>query len=231
MIKTLFNQYRYFNYPALLIVLIASLCLCFLSTGDLVLYFNESRSEIGKSVMTIITQFGEEPMYALFFIVFLFLSFRYAIMVPIVGIVVTIFSYGLKSFFKHPRPKVFYQELIQKGELTLIEDIHTIGGLTSFPSGHTMSAFCLFGFVAFVSSNYVKKGFWQFLFLMLAVLVAFSRVYLFQHFLKDVTLGAFLGIALAILLAWFCDNFFSNPDSWYQNSLMHVISRKGKPKV
>lgn len=61
----------------------------------------------------------------------------------------------------------------------------------SFPSGHTAAAFgTFFGLSLFLRSEVARLA----LFL-LAAGVAFSRIYLSQHFLMDVAGGMFLGLA------------------------------------
>ena len=65
----------------------------------------------------------------------------------------------------------------------------------SFPSGHAMAAFSLYGFCALVS----KKAWVQGVFLVLGILIAFSRIYLGFHFLQDVVAGSIIGILIALV--------------------------------
>jgi membrane-associated phospholipid phosphatase len=67
----------------------------------------------------------------------------------------------------------------------------------SFPSGHTMTAFALALFLSIL----IRNKFWGVLLLILAILVAYSRVYLFQHFPKDVFAGSIFGV-FAVLIAF-----------------------------
>ncbi|MFN4084170.1 MAG: phosphatase PAP2 family protein [Bacteroidia bacterium] len=81
------------------------------------------------------------------------------------------------------------------------ETIHHVLGLiphlyNSFPSGHTTTAFMLFGMLSF---RYGKI--W--LFLPIGLLVAYSRIYLFQHFLIDVVVGSALGLTSATLVYFY----------------------------
>ena len=62
--------------------------------------------------------------------------------------------------------------------------------LYSFPSGHTATAFAM----AITLSLLIKHRGLSVLLITLAVLVGYSRIYLLQHFLIDVTAGAFVGI-------------------------------------
>lgn len=63
----------------------------------------------------------------------------------------------------------------------------------SFPSGHTYSAFC--GAVVLLAAN-KKIGYFA---LVLAILTAFSRLYLFVHYPSDVLVGMIMGVGLAFL--------------------------------
>lgn len=65
----------------------------------------------------------------------------------------------------------------------------------SFPSGHTSYAFTIFTIVLFMA----KKKSLKVLTGILAVLIAFSRLYLYVHFPTDVIGGVIIGFILAIL--------------------------------
>ena len=66
----------------------------------------------------------------------------------------------------------------------------------SFPSGHTLHCFI----AATVLMHYDKRlGIPAFV---LAMLVAFSRLYLYVHFPTDVLAGAVLGIGIGLLAVW-----------------------------
>lgn len=78
--------------------------------------------------------------------------------------------------------------------------IHLVEGVTihvanSFPSGHTISAFSL----AFVLSLYLENKYLGGVLCFLAILVAYSRMYLFQHFCVDIFVGSLLGIFLSAI--------------------------------
>ncbi len=67
----------------------------------------------------------------------------------------------------------------------------------SFPSGHTCSSFA----AATVLFRFSKK--WGIAALVLACLIAFSRIFLFVHWPTDVLAGAVLGIACGLLTVFF----------------------------
>lgn len=89
----------------------------------------------------------------------------------------------IKSFVKRLRPCQRYPEV---KILVPVPNDH------SFPSGHTTSSFACATTVCFF---YPKLGL---VCLLLASLMALSRVYLFVHYVSDVVFAVFLGIAVGI---------------------------------
>lgn len=87
-----------------------------------------------------------------------------------------------------PRPKTWFAEQGQALNFVPGVDVHAHN---SFPSGHTLTAFALF----FLLTLLLPKRGWGWLFLGLASLAGFSRIYLAQHFPTDVFFGSFLGIS------------------------------------
>lgn len=107
------------------------------------------------------------------------------------------------SFFKH---WLFADALRPWWELK--EKLHVAEGIFinkhhSFPSGHTATAFCVFGFLSFSSKNTLGAIFWM----LNAALIGYSRIYLGQHYWIDVFAGAFFGIFFSGLLMYF---YFKN---------------------
>ncbi len=104
----------------------------------------------------------------------------------------------IKPLAESPRPLVFFAPdwlpFFIKGV------IHA--GNSSFPSGHTASAFA----AAAVLALYCRSSLLEVLFLILAVAVGFSRIYLSQHFLIDVLAGSFIGVAGGVLCVYWCRN-------------------------
>ena len=76
----------------------------------------------------------------------------------------------------------------------------------SFPSGHTATAFAM----ATVCVTMMAKK-WQLPILLAAVLVSFSRIYLGQHFLLDVLVGALIGIVCGLGCVYFASKYAATP--------------------
>ncbi|HEV2124064.1 MAG TPA: phosphatase PAP2 family protein [Chloroflexota bacterium] len=96
-------------------------------------------------------------------------------------------EYPMKAFFRRQRPFIEIVRALVIGKKP---------GSWSFPSGHTASSFAC----AWVLSTIWPKG--SPLFLTLASLVGFSRIYVGAHYPGDVASGAFLGMSLAELIRW-----------------------------
>jgi membrane-associated phospholipid phosphatase len=75
-------------------------------------------------------------------------------------------------------------------------EIHTHN---SFPSGHTAAAWFMFFWFALLG----KSRIWGLFVAFLAVGVAYSRVYLMQHFPVDIAVGACIGFASSALVYYF----------------------------
>lgn len=59
---------------------------------------------------------------------------------------------------------------------------------SSFPSGHTTSSFAAIGVLWFMNSSFF------YVFLIMAILISFSRIYLYLHYPSDVFAGIILGL-------------------------------------
>ncbi len=103
------------------------------------------------------------------------------------GIVVQI----IKNLVDAPRPRLFFEA----GQYLHFIDGVSLANHSSFPSGHTATVFAIATvFVLFHQGIYT-----QLLVLLTAILVGYSRIYLAQHFLLDVMIGAVIGSAAGLM--------------------------------
>lgn len=137
-------------------------------------------------IMRIITEFGDIYFYLAIGVVFYWLidkKFGFKLMV------VFLFSMTIngliKGIVKRERP-------YQKGAKAILQQTDGY----SFPSGHAQGIFSM----SYLLHKDFKKHKWlNYVLLSLIILVPFSRVYLGQHYLSDVLVGAVVGIAFSIL--------------------------------
>ncbi|MBS1946493.1 MAG: phosphatase PAP2 family protein [Bacteroidetes bacterium] len=120
----------------------------------------------------------------------------------------------LKNIFPMPRPKT----MLGNTSYPYFFDGFTHVGNASFPSGHTTTAFAMATLLSVFSNN--KKT--SLLYLFAALLVAYSRIYLGQHFLQDVLAGSIIGSACALIVYFVFDN---NP-GWIEK--LKFIKKKNK---
>ena len=98
----------------------------------------------------------------------------------------------LKPLCQRPRPYDYQYEVFGKLIPLIIEQQHDF----SFPSGHTIASFEAAGVIALNN----KK--WGIAALVLACLIAFSRLYLYVHYPTDVLASIALGFSLAFFGNW-----------------------------
>lgn len=162
--------------------------------GEPILWLNEHYSTWGMNFFTFMTRLGESWGFLVVWgYVFLFKSVRH----QMAFLVVALLTLALVAILKHwvfedaMRPAIYFEQLNIK-----IENLPEIplNKKHSFPSGHTTSGFAYFFFAALCSSKQFFKAF----FVVLAMLVGFSRVYLVQHFVMDVVAGSCLGVGIAV---------------------------------
>jgi membrane-associated phospholipid phosphatase len=94
---------------------------------------------------------------------------------------------GLKDYFERARPPVADPSL---------DTIGIIPESTSFPSGHAATAFAAAVAVGVIHPRLLKP------LLVLAALVALSRVYLGVHFVTDIVVGSALGVLIGLAGGW-----------------------------
>lgn len=164
--------------------------------GALVLFFSEHRTPVADALFKWLTFFGDGVFFGIVGLMLLFVKYRFAIATAALGLSVMLVSFVSKSLFALDRPLPYFQKTGMADQLTFVAgvDVHT--GATSFPSGHTMTAFALYGLLAFMLTRRKWMGL---LLSLLAVGAGLSRVYLVQHFLQDIYLGSLIGLGLAVL--------------------------------
>lgn len=148
-------------------------------------------------LMLMITFFGSHyfmlPAYIILIVYFLFFrkDRKMSLDIASVGIIGTIILFTLKDIFHRHRP--------------LDPLIKNINGF-SFPSGHSFSAFTLFGLLIYIiwkqPVKLMWKWIWSILFFLLACSVAVSRVYLHVHYASDVVAGFCLCVVWLTISFW-----------------------------
>ena len=159
--------------------------------AQLHLLINAANSPVADGFFAWLTWMGDGWTATVVAIGLLFIRYRSSIVVAsgniAAGLVVQILK---RSFFNDwVRPLEYFRS---------VHALHLVPGLSiysyhSFPSGHAATAFA----TCFCLALYTPTRLGRALLFIAAALIAFSRVYLSQHFLGDVVAGAIIGTAVA----------------------------------
>jgi len=191
--------------------------------GAFVLHFATERKALIDNVFVWITKLGETVVYGIFALFFLLIRFRYTLLIALLGFVNLVLSLALKTYFACPRPGHVYWMKEYHGEISYIPGLDVnVGTASSFPSGHTLSAFSLYFFVALLLKN--KQ--WGLPLFIIALLVGISRIVLTQHFLSDVYVGAICGVLIAIALYASQRLIPISPDRLIDRNLRYYVGKK-----
>lgn len=210
------TQNKWFTYPYLVLLLVITYFLVTYTKAEIHVYINQFHSPFWDVFFKTITNMGDGIFIPVYLLILVMIKFRYAVLLISVfllsGLVVQILK---RSFFLDAmRPTEFFKN---------IADLYLVPGVKqhcckSFPSGHTATAFSsMVCFVIALRPNIAKV-----LCFVIACLIAFSRVYLSQHFLIDIFVGSLIGTLVAIYANQFL-NKINNP--WIDSNLLFVLKQ------
>ena len=115
----------------------------------------------------------------------------YSIKVPVVALGGLLLMTLLKQFFNRPRP--------------LVPLLEPVRGL-SFPSGHALMSVSFYGLIIYLIWENVKEPIRKWLlisfFVILIILIGFSRIYLRLHYFSDVIAGFSIGVIWLSVSIW-----------------------------
>ncbi len=184
--------------------------------SEIHLFINQYHSLSFDIFFKYITDLGDGLFSIAIAIIFLFVRYRYSIII--------FSSYAISGFLVQLLKKTIFADVSRPSryfngiaEIHLVEGVKMLGKY-SFPSGHSASAFALF----FCLSMFNKNSYLKLVFFILALIVAFSRVYLSQHFLIDIVVGSIFGVGISWLIYWYISK--SNK-KWMDQSIMQSIRR------
>lgn len=182
--------------------------------GNEILYVNNLHTAFFNHFFLIVTKFAELPGLILVLLITLYSAYGKGLLM-LLNILATS---GIVQFLKHivfsnqVRPAEFFKETHELVFIPGLEMAH----YNSFPSGHTSTAFAMF----FTLSLFAKNKYWGILFFTLALLVGISRVYLMQHFFRDVYVGSIIGVCVpAVLWLTFAQSGYYQKLKWRDKSL------------
>jgi len=199
------------------ILLIAALMFIFInSKADTHLFFNAHHNSFFDSFFYFTTFLGDGIAAILVIIILLAVKYRFAIIVALSTVVSALIAQALKHlvFADVVRPKKFFEGM---------HDLYFVPGVdnwlyNSFPSGHSTCAFSMYIALALI----VKQKRWKWLLFILAIVTGYSRVYISQHFLEDITAGSVIGTVTAVVMYYWVN---AKDKKWLNQSIIDSLRK------
>jgi membrane-associated phospholipid phosphatase len=214
MVYKVLKNNLFFLIPYLISLLIITPFLFLFSKSEIHQWLNQFHSAFFDWLFRYITFLGNGMFLIVPGILLLFFSLRSTAYLFSAFLSTGLFVQLLKRFFfgNFQRPVSYFNHVTQ---LHLVDGVPMLSG-HSFPSGHAATAFALFLCLAVVGRNRPV----QFLCFVIACMVAYSRVYLSQHFLVDIIVGSLIGTTGTLA---FYPVFFGRDLRWHNWSLKNLI--------
>jgi membrane-associated phospholipid phosphatase len=218
----LLQQNKYFLIPYFIFLFVGGLILLLFNKAEIHLFVNQYHDYISDQFFRFATYVAEGIIVGGIILGLAFYRIRSGLL--LLGSYV--FASLIAQFFKrlvfneYPRPKAFFDGI---ANLRFVEgvQVHTA---FSFPSGHATGAFALFFSLAILAKrNYLKA-----VYFFAALLAAWSRVHLSQHFFIDIYIGSLLGVSVTAFTFLFFNKKF--PEGLFLIDQPLKLKGRGKDK-
>jgi membrane-associated phospholipid phosphatase len=168
--------------------------------GQDVLWINGNHSDFSDRFFTFVTYGGDGKIFIPLIIILLFVRFSY--------VLIAISAWAGHGLICSLLKRLVFPTMLRPTGTMDNDLLHFVPGVDvhanySFPSGHTATAFCFAILVALLT----RRKFVFFIAIAFAVIVAYSRIYLLQHFLIDVVGGAFIGTLVSAGIWYLFERF------------------------
>lgn len=194
--QTIWDRGKFFLVPWAVLLLAGTFAVFYVGKQDLHIVLNIHQPRSADAVFRFLTRLGEGWALGAAIFYLLFRS-RYA-----VGFLAS--AWLSSVLFIQLLKQVFFSYMRRPAAVFEGSDvIHFVEGITyrfgnSFPSGHTGDIFS----ICFALTLLSRDSRFGWVFFVPAVLVAYSRVFLSQHFMQDILAGSFVAIGCTSLCFW-----------------------------
>ena len=178
-------------YGLIIYLLIFTVIILLFDKVSIFYFVNIHYSPFLDQLFYYLTVLGNGWVYLIIMLAMIWVSYRYVLMFFSALVIKSIIVQVLKHliFPGVLRPQQFFENF---------SGFHRVNGVellnyNSFPSGHSATVFCIAVFLSLI----IKKNHWTVIFIVLAILTGYSRIYLGQHFSVDVYAGSIIGMATA----------------------------------
>ena len=219
--KRFFKENAIFIGLSLILVAVLGLALLYIPQGELHLLLCDRHTPARDIFYRYYTQVAEWFPYVVCVGLLLFSSIGNGVFASSAMILSALSTQVLKHIINAPRPVTWFEMFMPETQLPLVEGVK-MNHWFSFPSGHTTSFFALAFVVCilFTSSPRIPRfarSLVQIVLFALATLGGYSRIYLSQHFAKDVFAGILVGTLITIVCYAIFNRF--EDKKWYNYRL------------
>ena len=195
MLLDLLRKNRFFFLPYLLALAVVGVLQWVFTQEQLMQWINIRNSLLADQLFPYITYMGDGAFFVVFCLILLIYNRRIGLMAFASFALSSLTSLFLKTivFPNSPRPLLYFEHSTFEYHIIKGLDIHSYN---SFPSGHTTTAFAMFSLLAFLDKRKERS----LVYITLAILTGYSRVYLFQHFVEDAYVGSIVGTISSIII-------------------------------
>jgi membrane-associated phospholipid phosphatase len=178
----------------LVLVAMGLVCIIYIGNHELSYFINGMHSPFLDFLMKYVTHLGDGIFASALAIYWMLKKQKKQ------GIYLLI-AYGLSSVITQSLKRTVFSDMHRPLKHLILDKVHLVEGVAinynnSFPSGHSTTIFA----VSVAFSLLINRPIFSILFLIVATLVACSRVYLLQHFVTDIIAGAAIGSVCAIIV-------------------------------
>ncbi|GAB2604889.1 phosphatase PAP2 family protein [Spirosoma areae] len=195
MLSELLRKNRVFFLLYLLVLVVVGALQQVHTQEQLMQWVNIRNNSFADQMFPYITYLGDGATFVSLCLVLLLYDRRIGFMAFASFALSSLTSLFLKTivFPESLRPLKFFEHSTFEYHIIKGLDIYSYN---SFPSGHTTTAFAMFSLLAMLDKRTERGVIW----LLLAILTGYSRVYLFQHFVEDVYAGSLVGTLSSIII-------------------------------
>lgn len=195
MIKKIIIDNKFFYYPYLCLFFFSSIVLFLTDKGFLTVKINSHHTLVFDFFFKYYTYIGTGFLLIPLAIFLFFKNRPMSLFLLSTYIINGLFVFVIKRFLIADNFRPYWHI---KGVFHQVEGVE-IQKLFSMPSGHTNTAFLIFLTLCFFTKNKLLHGFY----LVCALLVAVSRMYLYQHFFVDTVVGSAFAVVLTTIMYMF----------------------------
>lgn len=212
-LTAILRRIRWMVMPYLLILIICLVIKLTFTREEIFFTVNRYNYSFADLIAPYITDLGNGWTAVVIAALATLFSYRKAFIIATAYGVTSIFAQIVKHIFDAPRPKLYFKDQLNRIHFAKGVEVFS---LHSFPSGHTVTAFSLAVLFTYWSRNKALGP----VFLLSAIVVGYSRMYLSEHFFEDVVAGSVIGLVVTIIWLYWIDNskFIQKP-GWQRGLL------------